>query len=42
MPISPISLDDQVGSGAYRDFSERGLALVRDRDEAFIRIRKTF
>jgi len=42
MPINPISLSNQAGSGAYRSFSERGLALVRDRDEVFVRIRKTF
>jgi len=42
MPLYPISLGDQVGSGAYREFSERGLAIVRDRDEVFLRIRKTF
>jgi len=42
MPINPVSLGNQAGSGAYRSFSERGLAVVRDRDEAFLRIRKTF
>lgn len=42
MALNPVSLGDQVGSGAYRDFSERGLALVRDRDEAYVRLRKTF
>ena len=42
MALKPVQLGDQVGSGAYREFSERGLALVRDRDEVFVRIRKTF
>jgi hypothetical protein len=42
MPLHPVSSSDHAGSGAYRQFSERGLALVRDRDEAFLRIRKTF
>jgi hypothetical protein len=42
MPLVPIALSDHAGSGAYRAFSERGLALVRDRDEVFLRIRKTF
>jgi len=42
MPLVPVSLGNQAGSGAYRSFSERGLAVVRDRDEAFLRIRKTF
>ncbi len=42
MPINPISLGNNTGSGAYRDFSERGLGVVRDRDEAFVRLRKTF
>jgi len=42
MALHPVSLSDQVLSGAYREFSERGLALVRDRDEVFLRIRKTF
>jgi len=42
MPLNPVSLGEQVGSGAYRDFSERGLGVVRDRDEVFVRLRKTF
>jgi hypothetical protein len=42
MPLSPVSLSDHAGSGAYRQFDERGLALVRDRDEVFLRLRKTF
>jgi len=42
LPLNPISLEDQAFSGAYRQFSERGLAVVRDRDEAFVRLRKTF
>jgi hypothetical protein len=42
MALNPISLGNNVGSGAYREFSERGLALVRDRDEVFVRLRKTF
>jgi hypothetical protein len=42
MPLSPVALGDQARSGAYREFSERGLALVRDRDEVFVRLRKTF
>jgi hypothetical protein len=40
--LNPVALGNQVGSGAYREFSERGLAVVRDRDEVFVRIRKTF
>jgi hypothetical protein len=42
MALNPISLDQHVGSGAYRDFAERGLALVRDRDEVYVLLRKTF
>ncbi len=43
LPIQPISsIDNQVGRRAYTQGVENGLALVRDRDEAFLRIRYTF
>jgi hypothetical protein len=41
-PINPIGLDNQAGRGAYTNFVENALAVVRQRDEVFLRIRYTF
>jgi hypothetical protein len=38
----PQALGNRAGRHAYTDFVENGLAIVRDRDEAFIRLRYTF
>ena len=32
----PPALGNRVGRGAYKDFVENGLAVVRDRDEVFL------
>ena len=42
MAITPTSMGNRVGRHAYADFVENGLSAVRDRDEAFLRIRYTF
>jgi hypothetical protein len=41
-PIVPVALPERVGRGANKSFVENGLSLVRERDEAFMRIRYTF
>jgi hypothetical protein len=42
-PIAPLgTIGSEVGKLAYRDGVENGLAVVRERDEAFLRIRYTF
>jgi hypothetical protein len=41
-PIAPIALHNQVGRGAYESAAENALAIVRDRDEVFLRITYTF
>jgi hypothetical protein len=42
-PIAPLgTLGNEVGRLAYRDGVENGLSVVRERDEAFLRIRYTF
>jgi hypothetical protein len=43
MPIAPLgTIGTEQGSLAYRDGVENGLAVVRERDEVFLRIRYTF
>jgi hypothetical protein len=42
-PIAPLGVvGTEVGHMAYRDAVENGLAVVRERDEAYLRIRYTF
>jgi hypothetical protein len=41
-PLAPIALHNQVGRGAYESAAENALAIVRDRDEVFLRITYTF
>jgi hypothetical protein len=40
--ITPISLGNRVGKGAYSAHVDRGLSLIRERDEIFLRIRYPF
>jgi hypothetical protein len=42
MALYPTALGPRAGRHAYKDFVENGLSAVRDRDEAFLRIRYTF
>jgi hypothetical protein len=42
LPLNPIAPSDQAGAWAYRSWVENGLAVVRDRDEVYMRIRYTF
>jgi hypothetical protein len=43
MPLNQVAGDSaRTGRGAYHDFAENGLAPVRDRDEAYLRIKYTF
>jgi hypothetical protein len=42
MALYQTSLGVRAGRNAYDDFVENGLSVVRDRDEAFLRIRYTF
>ena len=42
MALYPTSLGPRAGRHAYNDFVEHGLSAVRDRDEAFLRVRYTF
>jgi hypothetical protein len=42
MALYPTALGPRAGRHAYRDFVENGLSAIRDRDEAFLRIRYTF
>ena len=43
MPIAPLgTVGSESGSLAYRDGVENGLSVVRERDEAYLRIRYTF
>ena len=42
MALYPTALGPRAGRHAYRDFVENGLSAVRDRDEAFLRLRYTF
>jgi hypothetical protein len=41
-PLSPLSVDNQVGRGAYTSWVENGLAVVRQRDELYFNLRYTF
>ncbi len=41
-PITPVSLDNRVGKGAYKAHVENGLSVIRERDELFLRVRYTF
>jgi Protein of unknown function (DUF1302) len=43
VPLTPIAnIDNQVGARQYEMGVENGLSLVRERDEAFLKIRYTF
>jgi len=42
LPLNPITPGSQAGAWAYRSWVENGLAVVRDRDEVYMRIRYTF
>jgi hypothetical protein len=43
MPVNPVATVQQnYGQNAYDTYSEPGLSLIRDRDEAYMRIRYTF
>ena len=42
MHLMPTSLANRKGRHAYKDFVENGLAVVRQRDEFFFRLRMTF
>jgi hypothetical protein len=41
-PLTPVSLGNRVGKGAYSSHVDRGLSLIRERDEVFLRVRYTF
>jgi hypothetical protein len=41
-PIVPVILPERVGEGAYKSHVENALAVVRERDEVFLRLRYTF
>jgi len=41
--VNPVATVQQnYGKNAYDTYSEPGLSLIRDRDEAYMRIRYTF
>jgi hypothetical protein len=42
MALNPTSTHNHVGRGSYQDFVENGLSVVRERDEAYLRVRYTF
>jgi hypothetical protein len=43
MPVNPFStVQQQTGQNAYTTFTEPGLSVIRDRDEAYLRLRYTF
>jgi hypothetical protein len=43
MPVNPFgTVTQQTGQNAYTTFTEPGLSLIRDRDEAYFRLRYTF
>ncbi len=42
MATNEIAILNRVGKNAYSDYIENGLTILRDRDEAFIRLRYTF
>jgi len=41
-PLNPVASLNRAGRHAYRDFVENGLAVIRDRDEAFLLLRYAF
>ncbi|CAG1000279.1 hypothetical protein MYXO_02958 [Myxococcaceae bacterium] len=41
-PLNPLTPGNQTGRYAYQTWVENGLAVIRDRDEVFLRIRYTF
>ena len=41
-PLNPLSLENQVGRGAYTSWVENGLSAVRQRDEVYFNLRYTF
>jgi hypothetical protein len=42
MSINPIASRNRTGRGAYKDFVDNGLSVLRDRDELFLKLRYTF
>jgi hypothetical protein len=42
MSINPIASRNRTGRHAYDDFVQNGLSVIRDQDEAFLRLRYTF
>ena len=43
MPVNEIGpASNRLGAHAYQDSTENGLALIRDRDELYLRVRYTF
>ena len=44
IPLSrnPIAPSNQAGAWSYNSWVENGLAVIRDRDEVYMRIRYTF
>jgi hypothetical protein len=43
MPVNPFStVQQQTGQNAYTTFTEPGVSVIRDRDEAYLRLRYTF
>ena len=40
--LTPVSLGNRVGRGAYKDHVQNGLAVIEERDEFFLRVRYTF
>ncbi|MEN8183856.1 MAG: hypothetical protein ABFS46_15110, partial [Myxococcota bacterium] len=40
--LTPILTGNRVGEGAYKAHVDRGLSLIRERDEIFLRVRYTF
>jgi hypothetical protein len=42
LSINPVAPSNQAGQDAYNTWVENGLSVVRDRDEAYVRIRYTF
>jgi hypothetical protein len=41
-PLTPISLGNRVGRGAYSAHVDRGLSVIRERDEIFLRVKYAF
>jgi hypothetical protein len=40
--LTPISLGNRVGRGAYSSHVDRGLSVIRERDEIFLRVKYAF